>query len=387
MLIKLCLYRQSLLLNNQYMNNQYNDELLQQTISRPKYKRIGILLAVLATLTGAGVVFALNSSDPVEEKKKQEPEISLREMNIPESKKIGIAQDESILTMPISNIASSTLDINDNINEEQKKQQSLEQQARLAPSRLNNLGNVNNSLASNNINLNTSNPNILEESLKGNTESDPNLQARKEKFAGLKKSNYYLDSQIQEARSKFEIKAGSVIPAVMNHAISSDLPGDLSATVTQNVYDSVTGQYLLIPQGTKLNGRYDSQIAFGQQRIMVIWDRLVFADGKTFDLGAMVGADSTGKSGFNDKVNNHYFRTFGSAILVSLIGSGMQLSQPRNKNNNGTDAQEIITANVAQQAGNTAQGVLNKTLNVQPTLEIDTGYTFNVTVNKDMVLE
>lgn len=149
------------------------------------------------------------------------------------------------------------------------------------------------------------------------------------------------------------------------HAVSSDLPGSLTAIVTQNVYDSITGQYLLIPQGTKINGVYDSQISFGQRRIMVVWSRLIFPDGKTFDLGAMAGADQEGKSGFYDKVNNHYMQTFGSAILTAIIGSGMQLSQPKGRTNTGNDAQETITANIAQQSGNTAQGVLNKNLNVQ----------------------
>jgi type IV secretory pathway VirB10-like protein len=216
---------------------------------------------------------------------------------------------------------------------------------------------------------------------------DANLQNRKEQFAQNKKSNFYLDSQIEKARSKLEIKAGSFIPAMMTHSINSDLPGDVSAIVTQNVYDSVTGQYLLIPQGTKLNGVYDSQVAFGQKRIMTIWTRLVFPNGSTFDLGSMIGGNQSGQSGFNDKVNNHYMRTFGSAALVAIIGSGMQLSQPKSKTNAGNDAQETITANLAQQTGNTAQGVLNKMLNVQPTLEIDAGYRFNIRVNKDMVVD
>jgi type IV secretion system protein VirB10 len=372
------------------MNHNQN-ELLQQTISRPKYKRIGILIGVLITLSGIGIVFAINSkNEPVAKEKKQE-EISLKNTDNQTEQKVGIADD--ILNKPVNDMLNNnfvTEKIDNTLSDAEKREQDLEEQARTAPTRLNNIAsnsNMNNSMSnlSNLPNL----PNIAEnENIKNiNSENDHNLQARKEKFAQLKKSNYYLDSQIQEARSKFELKAGSVIPAAMNHSISSDLPGDLSATVTQNVYDSVRGEYLLIPQGTKLNGRYDSQVAFGQSRIMVIWDRLVFADGRTFDLGAMGGADSTGKSGFTDKVNNHYLRTFGSAILVSVIGSGMQLSQPKGRSGASNDAQETITANLAQNTGNTAQAVLGKTLNVQPTLEINAGYTFNVAVNKDMVLE
>ncbi len=218
-------------------------------------------------------------------------------------------------------------------------------------------------------------------------EQDQNQQELKKKFASTQKSNFDLDSRIQASKGDYALLAGSFMPAMMVHGISSDLPGELSAMITENVYDSVKGENLLIPQGTKVNGIYDSQVAFGQNRLMVIWTRLIFPDGKTFDLGAMGGANQDGQAGFKDKVNNHYFRTFGSAFLTAIIGSGMQLSQPKSKNGSvGNDAQETITANIAEKTGSTAQGVIGKMLNVQPTLEIDAGYRFNIKVNKDMVL-
>jgi type IV secretion system protein TrbI len=216
--------------------------------------------------------------------------------------------------------------------------------------------------------------------------SDANMQARKEKFT-TKGGNFgYLESVKQNALSDFELKAGSVIPAILTNSLNSDLPGMVTAIVSQDVYDSITHSHILIRKGTKLNGIYDSNLSFGQNGLAVVWNRLVFDDGSVFDLGSMTGADQAGNSGFRDKVNNHYGRTFGSAALIAVIGSGMQLSQPKGKTNAGNDAQETITANMAQQTGNAAQGVLNKMLNVQPTLTIKVGYRFNVMVNKDLVI-
>jgi type IV secretion system protein TrbI len=216
--------------------------------------------------------------------------------------------------------------------------------------------------------------------------NDANMQAKKEKFA-TKSGNFgYLESVKQNALSDYELKAGSVIPAILTNALNSDLPGMVTAIVSQDVYDSITHSHVLIQKGTKLNGIYDSNLSFGQNGLAVVWNRLVFADGSVFDIGSMTGGDQAGNSGFRDKVNNHYGRTFGSAFLVALIGSGMQLSQPKSKGTAANDAQETITGNVAQQTGNTAQGVLGKMINVQPTVTVNAGYRFNVMVNKDLVI-
>jgi type IV secretion system protein VirB10 len=217
--------------------------------------------------------------------------------------------------------------------------------------------------------------------------SDPNMQAKKEKFTSKSGNFDYLDSQLQQPRSEKEIKAGTVIPAILANSINSDLPNMINAIVSEDVYDSITHTHIIIPKGTKLNGIYDSNLSFGQNGLAVVLNRLVFNNGSTFDLGSMSGADQSGNSGFRDKVNNHYGRTFGSAILVALIGSGMQLSQPKNRTSTSNDAQETITANMAQQTGNTAQGILNKMINVQPTITIKAGYRFNVMVNKDFIIE
>jgi len=131
----------------------------------------------------------------------------------------------------------------------------------------------------------------------------------------------------QAPRSAFELRAGFIIPATMISGINSDLPGQLMAQVSQNVFDTATGRHLLVPQGTRLVGSYSSDVIYGQSRILIAWQRLVFPDGRALDLGSMPGADNAGYSGFNDKVNNHYLRLFGNALLMSGITAGVSLSQ------------------------------------------------------------
>ena len=135
--------------------------------------------------------------------------------------------------------------------------------------------------------------------------------------------------------SPFELKRGSVIPATLVTGINSDLPGRITAQVSQNVYDSATGHQLLIPQGAKLFGRYDSDVSFGQSRVLVVWTDIIFPNGSTLQIGGMAGTDSAGYGGFKDKVDNHYLRTFGSAILVALIGTGTDLLQPQDRSGIG----------------------------------------------------
>ena len=143
-------------------------------------------------------------------------------------------------------------------------------------------------------------------------------------FERSKPDNQWINQNIRTAGQKYEIKTGSVIPAAMVTAINSDLPGNMIAQVTQNIYDSATGSYLLIPQGTKLFGVYDSRVIMGQQRVLVAWNRIIFPDGSAMTIPSIPGTDMAGNSGFNQKVDNHYFRIFGSSILMALITAGMK---------------------------------------------------------------
>ena len=151
--------------------------------------------------------------------------------------------------------------------------------------------------------------------------------------------SWSLDSQVEAPASPYMIRAGFVIPAIMISGINSDLPGQVMAQVSQNVWDTATGRFLLIPQGTRLIGAYSSDVAYGQERVLMAWQRLIFPDGKTFDIRAMPGADSAGYAGFTDQINNHWFRTISSAILMSGVIAAVDLSQDDNNSSDSSDRQ------------------------------------------------
>ena len=192
-----------------------------------------------------------------------------------------------------------------------------------------------------------------------------------------------------QAPKPYEVSTGFVIPATMITGINSDLPGSIQAQVSRNVYDTATGKYLLIPQGTKLIGYYNNNIAFGQSRVLVAWNRLIFPDGRKLDIGEMHGATGAGYSGFEDKVNNHYFRLFGSAFLMSAITAGVTWSQDRNdsNNNSSTSASEALSEALGQQLGQVTAQLIAKHLNVAPTIEIRPGFRFNIVVTKDITFK
>ncbi|RZN13865.1 IncP-type conjugal transfer protein TrbI [Bradyrhizobium sp. Leo121] len=216
---------------------------------------------------------------------------------------------------------------------------------------------------------------------------DPNGQAAKEDFfnADLKKLGY-LPNKVVAPTSAYELKRGSVIPATLITGINSDLPGRITAQVSQNVYDSATGHQLLIPQGAKLLGRYDSKISFGQSRVLVVWTDIIFPNGSTLQIGGMAGTDAEGYGGFNDQVDNHYFQVFGSAILIAAIGAGIDMSVPASSPYSYRQTPADAARNsFAETFGRVAEQTISKNLNVQPTLEIRPGYVFNVLVDQDMV--
>ena len=159
------------------------------------------------------------------------------------------------------------------------------------------------------------------------------------------------------------------------------------AQVAQDVYDTPTGKHLLIPQGSRLVGSYSSDVAYGQARVLVAWQRIVFPDGKAMDIGAMPGADSAGYAGFHDQVNNHYVRLFGSAFLMSGVTAGITYSQRQNQATNtygAPSASSALSEALGQQLGQVTAQLIAKNLSISPTLEIRPGYRFNVVVTKDM---
>lgn len=221
----------------------------------------------------------------------------------------------------------------------------------------------------------------------GGQSADQNGQAAKEEFLNQDlKDLGYLPNGVVAQGSPFELKRGSVIPATLVTGINSDLPGRITAQVSQNVFDSATGNRLLVPQGTKLFGRYDSKVVFGQSRVLVVWTDIIFPNGSTLQLGGMAGTDAAGFGGFNDKVDNHYFRTFGSAALLAVIGAGIDMAVPESSTLATQDtASDAARRNFAETFGRVAERTISKNLDVQPTLEIRPGYRFNVLVDQDIV--
>lgn len=221
---------------------------------------------------------------------------------------------------------------------------------------------------------------------------DPAADKDKEAFfdrAG--KDTSWISPHSRMAGQPFELKTGAVIPGVMVTGINSDLPGNIIAQVSQNVFDSATGNHLLLPQGAKLFGVYDSRVIYGQERVLVAWNRVVFPDGSAITLGAMPGSDMAGNAGYTDEVNNHYFRIFGSAVLMSMMSGGMAYTMDSLDNSNSESdkptLQNEMGSALAAQLGQATLQLLQKNLNIKPTLEIRPGYQFNVIVTKDLVFQ
>jgi type IV secretion system protein VirB10 len=220
-----------------------------------------------------------------------------------------------------------------------------------------------------------------------------NLQREKLEFirsSRLDSSDEVLAERVRPPLSPYEVKAGSLIPAVLVTQANSDLPGQLIGQVRENVYDTPTGAHLLIPQGTRAIGVYDSLVAFGQERVLVAWQRLLFPDGSSLNLGSMPGTDLAGAAGFEDRLHRDYFRIFGGAVLLSAISAGAQISQGTfgsgNQTSDSQDLREILAAALGQNLGELGTEMAERNLNVQPTLEIRSGYPFNIAVVKDLVM-
>lgn len=214
-------------------------------------------------------------------------------------------------------------------------------------------------------------------------------QAEKRQFltAAGRARKTVLPHQVQDPLSPYEVKAGTLIPAVLLTGINADLPGQLIAQVREPVYDTVTGRYLLIPQGTRILGTYDSAVVAGQNRVLVVWTRLLFPDGASLSLDGMPGVDLAGYAGFKDRVNNHYGKLLGSVVLSSLLGIGARLPFGSVEAHRvfPTLGQEFAE-HAASGVNRAGQSIVSQQLAQQPTIEIRPGFAVNVFVNADLVL-
>ncbi|CAM5291148.1 MULTISPECIES: TrbI/VirB10 family protein [Pseudomonadota] len=190
--------------------------------------------------------------------------------------------------------------------------------------------------------------------------------------------------RVQPLASPYVLQAGAVIPASLITGLRSDLPGQVTAQVTEDVYDSPTGKILLIPQGSRLVGQYDAQIAFGQSRALLVWNRLIMPNGRSIVLERQPGADTEGYAGLEDEVDNHWGMLFKAALLSTVLSVGTEVGM--SGNNNGSLA-EAIQQGMSQSINQTGQQVVSRSLNIQPTITIRPGFPVRVMVTHDLVLE
>ncbi len=224
--------------------------------------------------------------------------------------------------------------------------------------------------------------------------SDPyelqNGQVQKLKFllASDKPEDIYNPHKLTTPSSPFLVQAGTVIPGTMLTSINSSLPGNIVAQVSDNVYDTVTGQFVLIPKGSKLIGQYDSQVAYGQERILVAFTRVIRPDGSSILLDKLAGTDAAGNAGVMGDVDNHWSKILGAAVVSTVLsmGAGAVADNSGTQNANYQNSAQGALGGASAGISQTGQQLTGKAINIQPTLTIPAGYSFDMIVNKDIIL-
>ena len=192
----------------------------------------------------------------------------------------------------------------------------------------------------------------------------------------------YNPHALRTPASPWQVMAGSVIAASLITGINSDLPGLVAAQMTENVYDTVTGRTLLIPQGSRLIGTYDSVIAFGQSRALLVWRRIVLPDGSSIEIDNLPATDTAGYAGLEDEVDYHTWRLIKGIALATLLGVGTELSL-------GSDESDLVRAireSTQRNVNRTGQRITEKNLNIQPTITVRPGWPLRIVVHRDLVL-
>jgi type IV secretion system protein VirB10 len=220
----------------------------------------------------------------------------------------------------------------------------------------------------------------------GDDHAQQNRQAGKQRFVDAEpETRIYGSAEVQTPRSPYQLMAGTVIPAALLTAIHSDLPGQVIATVTEQVYDSITGGHLLVPQGSRLIGQYDSQVAYGQRRVLLVWTRLIRPDGSSLVLDHLPATDVAGQAGLEDRVDWHWSRIFSGAALSTLVGVGAELAAPDRAD---ADGRVIIATreSVQETVNQVGQQVTRRNLDLQPTLTVRPGFPVRVVLNRDLAM-
>lgn len=212
---------------------------------------------------------------------------------------------------------------------------------------------------------------------------DQNDQQRKLDFVNQAAArSIYNDHALQTPASPYEVLAGTVIAASLLTGLNSDLPGMVTAQVTENVYDTVSGRYLLIPQGSRLIGSYDSVVAFGQSRALLVWQRIVMPDGSSIQIDNLPATDAAGYAGLEDEVDYHTWTLLKGIAMSTLLGVGGQITFGSNQSN----LVEAIRESTAESTNEAGQRIVEKDINIQPTITVRPGWPLRVIVHKDLIL-
>jgi type IV secretion system protein TrbI len=211
--------------------------------------------------------------------------------------------------------------------------------------------------------------------------ADPNLQAQKSAFATSPPSGAVRNpGMVEDPLSPYQLMAGSLVPASLITGINSDLPGPVVAQVSQNVYDTVRGQYLLIPQGSRLIGRYQSEVSYGQDRALIVWDRILFPDGASVTISAPA-SDVSGYAGLRDRTDHHRGRVLAAAGLATLLGIGAELGPDE-----GNDIERAIRRGTTDTVSAAGQRAVDRSLAIQPSITIRPGWPVRIIVTRDLLL-
>ncbi|KAJ0345955.1 hypothetical protein COL154_013912, partial [Colletotrichum chrysophilum] len=210
-----------------------------------------------------------------------------------------------------------------------------------------------------------------------------NMQDRKTAFLNAATDRRTVSpDRLQAKASPYVVQAGTVIPAALITGIRSDLPGQITAQVTEAVYDSPTGKYLLIPQGARLIGQYDSSVAFGQSRVLLVWTRLIMPDGTSIVLERLPGADTQGYAGLEDQVDYHWWQFAKAAVLSTILSVGAEAGTSDSESN----LAQAIRMGASNSISQTGQQIVQRQLNIQPALTIRPGFPVRIIVERDLVL-
>ncbi|NKB53758.1 MAG: conjugal transfer protein TrbI [Rhizobiaceae bacterium] len=213
-------------------------------------------------------------------------------------------------------------------------------------------------------------------------QDDPNRQQHKTDFLESKPdASIYASHRLQTPLSPYQVMAGTIIAASLITGLNSDLPGRVIAQVTQPVYDTVTGQHVLIPQGSRLLGKYDSVVAFGQERALVVWQRLILPDGSSIIIDNLSATDRAGYAGLEDEVDFHTWRLIKGIALSTLFSVGAELAF-----DDDTDLMQAIQSGSQESINRAGQRIVEREINIQPTITIRPGYPLRVIVHKDIIL-